>query len=122
MPQSLSFFAIPSNSNLSNLRSLNQSLIGKLANQSRRNECTGFDDAFGWLRDLQCTTVVIVPRQEPQHNRGMTLFNKYEPTGDQGGGRISQYLHHCTQKRTVLKTWSILEMVGEIEPLLSDLD
>ena len=76
----------------------------------------------GGCGDLQCTTVVIVPRQEPQHNRGMTLFNKYEPTGDQGGGRISQYLHHCTQKRTVLRTWSILEMVGEIEPLLSDLD
>ncbi len=54
--------------------------------------------------------------------RGKKLRTQYEPSNAQGGGRISQYLQHCTTKRIVAKDWEVGTMYNEIEPLLSDVD
>jgi hypothetical protein len=54
------------------------------------------------------------------HSTGTALLNKYEPPDTAGGGRISQYLHHCTIKRIDFKEWPIDEMGGEIEPLIKE--
>jgi len=54
------------------------------------------------------------------HLNGKKLRARYEPSDAQGGGRISQYLQHCTEKRIDFKDWEISTMYDEIEPLLSD--
>jgi len=54
------------------------------------------------------------------HANGKKLRAQYEPSDEQGGGRISQYLQHCTEKRIDFKDWEISTMYDEIEPLLSD--
>ena len=51
--------------------------------------------------------------------KGRALRARYEPTDAQGGGRISQYLQHCTTKRTDAKDWAVTTMVEDIEPLLA---
>lgn len=56
------------------------------------------------------------------HEQGTVLWNRYEPKKEQGGVRISQYLHHCTTKRTDAKDWTLATMMAEIEPLLSELE
>lgn len=53
---------------------------------------------------------------------GKQLRVRYEPSDAQGGGRISQYLQHCTEKRIDFKDWEVSTMYKEIEPLLSDVD
>jgi hypothetical protein len=53
---------------------------------------------------------------------GKKLRAKHEPLDSQGGGRISQYLQHCTEKRIDFKNWEVSTMYNEIEPLLSDVD
>jgi len=50
--------------------------------------------------------------------KGNTLLKKYEPPETAGGGRISQYLHHCTIKRIDFKEWPIHTMMADIEPLM----
>ena len=54
--------------------------------------------------------------------KGKMLRVKYEPSDAQGGGRISQYLQHHTEKRIDFKNWEVSTMYGEIEPLLSEMD
>jgi hypothetical protein len=54
--------------------------------------------------------------------KGRALRARYEPTDAQGGGRISQYLQHCTTKRTDAKDWAVTAMVEEIEPLLTEVE
>ncbi len=56
------------------------------------------------------------------HAKGRMLRTRYEPTDAQGGGRISQYLQHCTTKRIDAKDWEVSTMVDEIEPLLSEVE
>ena len=56
------------------------------------------------------------------YDNGKKLRTKYEPRDDQGGGRISQYLQHCTEKRIDFKNWEVSTMYNEIEPLLSEVD
>ena len=53
---------------------------------------------------------------------GKLLFAKYEPSDRAGGGRISQYLQHCTEKRTDDKQWDVATMMSEIEPLLREVE
>ena len=54
--------------------------------------------------------------------KGRILRARYEPTDAQGGGRISQYLQHCTMKRIDAKDWDVSTMVNDIEPLLSEVE
>jgi hypothetical protein len=56
------------------------------------------------------------------HVKGMVLLNRYEPADAQGGGRISQYLQHCTTKRIDDKAWPVAQMVEEIESLLGEIE
>lgn len=52
----------------------------------------------------------------------LALRARHEPTDAQGGGRISQYLQHCTTKRTDAKDWAVTTMVEDIEPLLAEVE
>jgi len=54
--------------------------------------------------------------------KGRALRARYEPADAQGGGRISQYLQHCTMKRTDAKDWEVGVMVDDIEPLLCEVE
>jgi len=54
--------------------------------------------------------------------KGRALRARYEPTDTQGGGRISQYLQHCTMKRIEAKDWEVSVMVDDIEPLLCEVE
>jgi hypothetical protein len=54
--------------------------------------------------------------------KSRTLRARYEPTDAQGGGRISQYLQHCTTKRIHAKDWEVGTMINDIEPLLSEVE
>jgi hypothetical protein len=56
------------------------------------------------------------------YEKGKKLRAEYEPSDAQGGGRISQYLQHCTEKRIDFKNWEVSAMYNEIEPLLSDVE
>jgi hypothetical protein len=56
------------------------------------------------------------------HADGKVLLARYEPPDFLGGGRISQYLQHCTAKRTDAKDWEVATMMNEIEPLLRELE
>jgi hypothetical protein len=53
---------------------------------------------------------------------GKLLFANYEPSDKAGGGRISQYLQHCTEKRIDDKRWEVSKMMSEIEPLLHEVE
>ncbi len=53
------------------------------------------------------------------HAKGTQLWKQYERSDAQGGGRISQYLQHCTTKRIDFKEWRIDTMSEQIEPLLA---
>lgn len=78
--------------------------------------------------DLHVTTIwAIVNLPAPAnlnqlHDDGKVLWARYEPKDSQGGGRISQYLQHCTTKRIDAKDWEVSAMTNEIEPLLCDLE
>ena len=78
--------------------------------------------------DLHVTTIWQVVNLPPPanldeiHSRGTALFSRYEPKDDQVDGRISQYLQHCTEKRTDAKDWEVSTMMNEIEPLLSEVE
>src|SRR5882672_9667197 len=54
--------------------------------------------------DLHVTTIWRLARLDPPaalneiHGNGAQLWKEYEPSDAQGGGRISQYLQHCTTK------------------------
>ena len=78
--------------------------------------------------DLHVTTIWALARLSPPPNlveicaKGKSLRSNYEPTDSQGGGRISQYLQHCTTKRVETKDWRIDTMIGEIEPLLAEVE
>jgi hypothetical protein len=54
--------------------------------------------------------------------KGRALRARYEPNDAQGGGRISQYLQHCTTKRIDAKDWEVSTMISDIEPLLSEVE
>ncbi len=54
--------------------------------------------------------------------KGALLLEKYEPPDAAGGGRISQYLHHCTIKRIDFKEWAIHTMMEDIEPLMKRIE
>ena len=56
------------------------------------------------------------------YTKGRSLRHKYEPTDLQGGGRISQYLQHCTQKRIEGKDWEVTVMYNEIQPVLVEIE
>src|SRR5690242_14522728 len=47
----------------------------------------------------QLTNSVLPENLDEIYAKGRGLRSKYEPTDAQGGGRISQYLQHCTTKR-----------------------
>lgn len=54
--------------------------------------------------------------------KGKELLSKYERKGDHPEGRISQYLSHCTTKRTDAKDWEVSVMFNEIEPWLCEVE
>src|SRR5882762_8661318 len=56
------------------------------------------------------------------YEKGKKLRAQYEPSNAQGGGRISQYLQHCTMKRIDAKDWEVSAMVDDIEPLLREVE
>jgi hypothetical protein len=56
------------------------------------------------------------------NEKGNALLKKYEPSDEAGGGRISQYLHHCTIRRIDFKEWPIHTMVEDIEPLMKRIE
>ncbi len=93
-----------------------RNLIEFLGNEAPRNT------------DLHVTTIWqqanLTPPAEIEgiYAKGKKLFMEYEPTDAQGGGRISQYLHHCTMKRIEFKDWQIDTMTAEIEPLLAEVE
>ncbi len=68
----------------------------------------------------QLTNSTPPPTLNELYAKGRALRARYEPTDAQGGGRISQYLQHCTTKRTDAKDWAVTAMVDDIEPLLSE--
>jgi hypothetical protein len=80
------------------------------------------------LTDLHVTNIWqlgnLVPPMEMDeiYARGRALRAKYEPSKDQGGVRISQYLQHCTTERIEAKDWEVSTMVGDIEPLLTQIE
>ncbi len=51
--------------------------------------------------------------------KGRELFQRYEPKDADGGGRVSQYLQHCTTKRVDFKKWRVDTMSQEIEVLVT---
>jgi hypothetical protein len=53
---------------------------------------------------------------------GMDLLKRYEPPDNQGGGRISQYVQHCTTKRIEPKDWGLDKMLEDIGPLLAEVE
>jgi hypothetical protein len=89
-----------------------RNLIDFLGNESSRND------------DLHVTTIwELMKLKAPAdlselHEEGKRLRKKYEPSNKEGGGRISQYLQHCTEKRVDPKDWFVAEMMAEIEPWL----
>jgi hypothetical protein len=68
------------------------------------------------------TSLTPPPKLDEIYAKGKVLRARYEPTNAQGGGRISQYLQHCTTKRTDAKDWPVTAMMNEIEPLLSEVE
>lgn len=56
------------------------------------------------------------------YTKGTELWRKYEPSDEDGGGRISQYLQHPTEKRIDPKNWPISMMNEQIEPLLTEVE
>jgi hypothetical protein len=56
------------------------------------------------------------------HAKARALWERYEPSDKKGGGRISQYLQHCTMKRVDAKDWRVSAMFNEIEPLLVEVE
>jgi hypothetical protein len=56
------------------------------------------------------------------HKIGKALNWEYEPNDERGGGRISEYLAHCTTTRVIPKVWEIDRMYGQIEPALGILE
>jgi hypothetical protein len=89
-------------------------------------EFLGKDGASG--SDLRITNIwqlagLPVPTTANQiHQDGRALWAKYEPGNALGGGRISQYLQHCTIKRIDAKDWAVGEMVNDIEPVLTEVE
>jgi hypothetical protein len=59
---------------------------------------------------------------ESLHRVGCELIHEYEPSDERGGGRISEYLAHCTTTRLVPREWRIHEMYRKIEPSLTELE
>ena len=78
--------------------------------------------------DLHVTTIWRQEKLEPPaslkeiHANGAELWKEYEPSDGDGGGRISQYLQHCTTKRVDFKHWRIDTMCERIEPLLAEVE
>jgi hypothetical protein len=78
--------------------------------------------------DLHVTNIWALENLEPPASlndipkKGAALLRKYEPTDPDGGGRISQYLQHCTLQRIVFKQWDIPTMCQEIEPLINEVE
>jgi hypothetical protein len=78
--------------------------------------------------DLHVTTIWQLANLAPPtklneiHTHGKVLWTRYEPKDSQGGGRISQYLQHCTTKRIDAKDWEVSTMMNEIEPLICELE
>jgi hypothetical protein len=78
--------------------------------------------------DLHVTNIWQLTNSTPPaklgelYAKGRALRTRYEPTDAQGGGRISQYLQHCTMKRTDAKDWEVSVMVDDIEPLLREVE
>jgi hypothetical protein len=78
--------------------------------------------------DLHVTTIWQLASLAPPaklnqiHTDGKVLWTRYEPKDSQGGGRISQYLQHCTTKRIDAKDWEVSTMMNELEPLLRELE
>jgi hypothetical protein len=78
--------------------------------------------------DLHVTSIWHLTNSTPPatldelYAKGQALRARYEPTDAQGGGRISQYLQHCTMKRIDAKDWEVTAMLGDIEPLLSEVE
>jgi hypothetical protein len=78
--------------------------------------------------DLRVTTIwALIGATPPPRLAGINadcklLFAKYEPSDKAGGGRISQYLQHCTEKRIDDKQWEVSTMMKEIEPLLREVE
>jgi hypothetical protein len=57
-------------------------------------------------------------RMSAIREQGSRLYEKYERADD----RISVYLQHCTELRTVSKTWIVGMMNEEIEAILPDVE
>jgi hypothetical protein len=74
--------------------------------------------------DLHITTIWELLKIEAPtnlhtiYNDGIVLYERYEPSDKAGGGRISQFLSHCTQKRTDPKSWDVNPMMHDIDPLI----
>jgi hypothetical protein len=78
--------------------------------------------------DVHVTTLAKLVKGLPParlkeiHAMGTQLLTEYEPKDAQGGGRISQYLQHCTTKRVEPKDWPVGAMTKQIEPLLAEVE
>jgi hypothetical protein len=70
----------------------------------------------------QLTSSTPPAKLDELYAKGRALRARYEPTDAQGGGRISQYLQHCTTKRIDSKDWEVSVMVDDIEPLLCEVE
>src|ERR1700756_5533473 len=73
-------------------------------------------------RNIQRTEHLPNDALESIHKVGQELLFKYEPPDKHGGGRISEYLAHCTTTRIVPREWRIHEMYNEIEDSLTQLE
>jgi hypothetical protein len=78
--------------------------------------------------DIHVTTIWQLEKIPPPetldkiHATGMELLKRYEPPDTQGGGRISQYVQHCTTKRIEPKDWGLHKMLEDIDPLLAEVE
>jgi hypothetical protein len=80
-----------------------------------------------WVDSLYVATVwqldgLASPRNVGEIQKiGEDLYGKYESATSQGG-KISQWLQHCTVKRIDSKDWDASVMMQEIEPALQAMD
>jgi hypothetical protein len=78
--------------------------------------------------DVHVTTIWRLEKLKPPDNlaeiraTGMELLKQYEPSDDEGGGRISQYVQHLTTRRIEPKDWGVGKMLQDINPLVAEVE
>jgi hypothetical protein len=90
--------------------------VGKKKNLKRKYPDLHVTDIWSLLGKPSPPTVNNI------HLEGIKLQQKYEPPDEKGGGRISQYVLHCTEKRVEPKDWALSTMFPDIKPLLDEIN